>query len=691
MNFVRLGRVRFLAIFLSLWASVVVARLAELQLAEGGRYRARAQRQQERRIEVSPLRGSIFDREGRPLAVSVEASSVYAISEEVRNPRAAARILARHLGQPEATILARLRQKKGFVWVARKLDRAAATALAAEKIAGVHFVTETKRSYPKGSLAAAVLGYVGTDDKGLGGLEHFYDAAIRGKPGEIVALTDARRSTYGEAEAPNGKPPEEGASLFVSLDSGIQFAAERELAAAVLEAQARSGVAILLDPSDGAILAMATAPSFDPNDYARYPGDTRRNRAIADAYEPGSTFKIVTGSLALENSLVTLDETIDTGNGTIRIGNTVISEHDRKQYGALTLAGVFEHSSNIGIIRVGLRLGPARLWQGASGLGVGRASGVDLPGENAGIFRRPDRWSALSNAMISMGQEVSVTPLQLARVAAAIANGGRLVRPSLVRRIVHPDGRVDVIVPSPPQRVLSEATARTIRELLVGVVERGTGKKAAIPGFVVAGKTGTAQKAGVGGYQPGRYVSSFVGFAPSENPRIVGLVLIEEPKGGKYYGGDIAAPVFSRVVSQALGILRVAPEEQRLSQTLLASISTEKIHYPEGVVPVSVRSTVEPPPLLLPVEPAAAVSDGVPSAIGLSARQALAIFARNGLAARIEGSGFVVAQDPPPGAQVRTGTTCMLRLAEPAAAAEALGREGRERRAEEMTSPPPAP
>ncbi|HEX9305514.1 MAG TPA: penicillin-binding protein [Thermoanaerobaculia bacterium] len=691
MNFVRLGRVRFFAIFLSLWASVVVGRLAELQLAEGGRYRARAQRQQERRIEVSPLRGSIFDREGRPLAVSVEASSVYAIPDEVRNPAATARILARHLGQSQAAIIARLTQKKGFVWLARKLDRSAATALAAEKIAGVHFVMETKRSYPKGSLAANVLGYIGTDDKGLGGLEHFYDSTIRGKPGEIVALTDARRSTYGEAEAPSGKAPEEGASLFVSLDSGIQFAAERELATAVLEAQAKSGVAILLDPSDGAILAMATAPSFDPNDYGRSSGDSRRNRAIADAYEPGSTFKIVTGSLALENSLVTLDELIDTGNGTIRVGNTTISEHDRKQYGSLTLAGIFEHSSNVGIIRVGLRLGPARLWQGATSLGVGRASGVDLPGENAGIFRRPERWSGLSNAMISMGQEVSVTPLQLACVAAAIANGGRLVQPRLVRRIVHPDGRVEVIVPSPPRRVLSEATARTVRNLLVGVVERGTGKKAAIPGFVVAGKTGTAQKAGLGGYQRGRYVSSFVGFAPSENPRIVGLVLIEEPKGGRYYGGDIAAPVFSRVVSQALGILRVGPEEQRLPETLLASISTEKIHYPEGVVPASVRSTTEPLPVLSSMEPPAAVSDGVPSAIGLSARQALVLLARNGLAARIEGSGFVVSQDPAPGARVRTGSTCMLRLAEPAAAPEALGRGGRERRAEELISPPPAP
>ena len=689
MNFVRLARVRFLVVFLLLWASVVVARLAELQLAHGDRYRARAQRQQERRIEISPQRGSIFDREGRPLAVSAEASSIYAIPDEVQHPAEAARLLAPHLGMAPEAILARLTQKKGFVWLARKVDRAAAAGVRARKIPGIHFVAETRRIYPKGSLAANVLGYVGTDDRGLGGLEHFYDRAIRGKPGEIVALTDARRSTYGEAETPTGKLAEEGDSLFISLDSGIQFAAERELAAAVSEAQARSGVLVLLDPSNGEILAMATAPSFDPNEYGRYSADTRRNRAIADAYEPGSTFKIVTGALALENSLVTLDETIDTGDGKIRIGNTTISEHDGKQYGALTLAGVFEHSSNIGIIRVGLRLGPQRLWQGATALGVGRATGVDLPGENMGLFRRPERWSALSNATISMGQEVSVTPLQLVRVAAAIANGGRLVRPRLVRRIVHPDGRVDVIVPAPPDRILSEATARSVRDLLVGAVERGTGKKATIPGFVVAGKTGTAQKAGVGGYMAGKYVSSFVGFAPSENPKIVGLVLIEEPKGGRYYGGDIAAPVFARVVSQALGILRVAPEEQRLPQTLLASTSNERIHYPAGVVPVSVRSTLESAPtsLLFSAPESPAVSpDGAPSALGLSARQALALFARRGLLARIEGSGFVVAQQPLPGTQVRAGTTCVLRLAEPAAPAS-----GPERRAEEINSPPPAP
>ncbi len=683
MNFVRTARVRFLVIALSLWASVVVARLTQLQLADGGRYRARAQSQQERRIEVSPLRGSIFDREGRPLAVSVEVASVYAIPDEVAHPVETARLLASIVGVPEATLFERLTQKKGFVWLARKVDRPAAAAVRAQKVPGIYLVAETKRFYPKGSLAAGVIGYVGTDDKGLGGLEHFYDRTIRGKPGEVVALTDARRSTYGRSEAPNDRPPQEGASLVVSLDSGIQFAAERELAAVVAETQARSGVLVLLDPRDGAILAMATAPGFDPNDYRSYSADTRRNRAVADAHEPGSTFKIVTGALGIENALVSLDEAISTGDGTIRIGNTTISEHDGKRFGALTLAGVFEHSSNVGIIRVGLRLGPQRLWEGANALGIGRPTGVDLPGENSGIFRRPERWSALSNATVSMGQEVSVTPLQLIRVAAAIANGGRLVTPRLVRRIAHPDGRVETLTPPEGERVLSETTSHTIRELLVGAVERGTGRKAAIPGFVVAGKTGTAQIAGVGGYQPGRYVSSFVGMAPSENARVVGLVLIEEPRG-RYYGGDVAAPVFAKVVSQALGILRVAPEEQRLPETLLASRSSEKIRYPAGVVPASVRSAFEAE---TPVPPAATAPapGGAPSALGLSARQALALLARHGIDARFEGSGFVILQDPPPGVPIRPGTTCRLLLAEPAAA-PAPG----ERRAE-VSSPPPAP
>lgn len=700
MNPLRGKRLRIFTVVLLAWGGVVIGRLIQLQLVEGQKYRSRAQRQQERRIEVSGRRGSILDREGRELAVSVEVSSVYAIADEIEDPSTVADFLSPLLRMPREKISDRLSQAKGFVWLARKVEPAVSDQIRARKLAGIHLVAEPRRSYPKGSLAASVLGYVGLDDHGLSGLEYAYEKVIRGKPGEIIALTDARRSTYGEAETA-GRPAQEGAALTVSLDSGMQFAAEQELEATMRELDAKSGSVVLLDPWSGEILAMASAPSFDPNQYGRYPAEARRNRAIADAYEPGSTFKIVTGATALERGLIRLDEVIETGHGMIRIGRVTINEDKHHDYGALTLAGVFEHSSNIGIIRVGLRLGPERLFQGASAFGIGRPTGVDLPGEATGIFRPLSRWSSLSNASISMGQEVALTALQLARVAAVVANGGLLIQPRLVTAIRRPDGTVEKPSAPAPVRVLSEETARSLRTILAGVVERGTGTTAAIPGFSVAGKTGTAQKAGPGGYQAGRYVPNFVGFAPSDNPRVVAVVVVEEPHG-KYYARDVAAPLFARVVSQALDILRVAPAAQRLPSTMLAS-SDGRVAYPAGVVPVSVR---EPRRFSAPIaesleealpgiqslsEPGAPGEGGraavtTPDVVGLSARQALAVFARLGLTARLTGTGFVVSQDPPPGSAVRPGDFHTLRLSE---TAPPISRPGRGR--EETSSPVSGP
>jgi cell division protein FtsI/penicillin-binding protein 2 len=672
------GRARAFLVVLAVWALVVLGRLFQLQLAEGSRYRARAQRQQERRIEVSARRGSIYDRAGRELAVSVEASSVYAIPDEVSDSRRAARILSPILRVPERALAARLEQPKGFVWLARKLEPAAADRVKAARVAGIHMITESKRFYPKGALAASVLGYVGTDDDGLAGLEFYYDRAMRGRPGEIVALTDARRSTYA-SEAGGGKAPEEGESLAVSLDSGIQFIAERELARTVEAENAKSGSVVLLDPTNGEILAMASYPFFDPNHYGSAPADVRRNHAIADAYEPGSTFKIVTGSIALEHHLVRLDEIIETGHGAITIGRTTIREDRGHDYGALTLAGVFEHSSNVGIIRVGLRVGPERLFEGASALGIGKPTGVDLPGEGAGIFRPLSRWSSLSNASISMGQEVAVTALQLARVGATVANGGLLVTPHLVTRRIHPDGRIEPVAPPPPARVVSTETANALRDILVGVVERGTGAKAAIPGFLVAGKTGTAQKAGVGGYQRGRHVPNFVGFAPADAPRLVGVVVLEEPRG-KYYAAEVACPLFSQVMSQALGVLRVAPREERVPSTVLAS--GRELPLPPGVVPASVRLPESRPA----VEPEVIGPARTPDAAGLSARQALALFARLGTTVRLHGAGFVTGQQPAPGSILRPGQTHTLFLSE---TAPPISRPGRAR--EETSSVAPFP
>ena len=689
MNALRAKRLRLFALGLALWSAFVAGRLVQLQVVQGQKYRTRAQRQQERRIEVAGRRGEILDRQGRQLAVSIEVSSVYGIADEIEDEKSTAAALAPILGLPQPKVFEKLSRAKGFVWLARKVDPAVADSVRQLKLKGIHLVAEPKRFYPKGSLAASVVGYVGLDDNGLAGLEYEYDKAVTGKPGEIVALTDARRSTYGEAETA-GKPAQEGASLTVSLDSGLQFAAERELESTLEALQAKSGSAVVLDPWTGEILAMASAPGFDPNDYTRFGGEIRRNHAIADAYEPGSTFKIVTGSTALERGAIRLDEVFDTNHGLIRIGRITIKEDKHHDYGRLTLAGILEHSSNIGIIQVGLRLGAQRLFEGASAFGVGKPTGVDLPGEAAGIFRPLSRWSALSNASISMGQEVAVTALQLSRVAAVIANGGRLVTPHIVTSVRYPDGRVEKPQPPEPARVISEETAASLRAMLQGVVEKGTGTTAAIPGFTVAGKTGTAQKAGPGGYQAGRYVPNFVGFVPADNPKLVAVVVVEEPHG-KYYARDVAAPLFSRIVSQALDILRVAPTEQRVPSTVLAR-SEEPAGYPAGVVPVSVKNSgVEESPIVMPaVEAVAAGSDSssgpvTPDVLGLSARQALAVFARLGVTARLSGTGFVVSQDPPPGSPLRTAEPYSLRLSE---TAPPINRPGRGR---EESSPSSGP
>ena len=388
MNGVKRGRTRLFALILAVWGSVVVGRLVQIQIAEGSRYRARAQRQQERRIEIPGQRGSILDREGRELAVSVEAASIYAIPDDVQDPSRTAERLAPVLGMSSREVLEKLRSDRGFVWIRRQLDPEATDRVREFKLPGIHFVAEPKRFYPKGRLAGAVLGFVGTDAVGLAGLEHVYDGAIRGKPGELVALTDARRSRYGEAEAANSRPAQEGATLVLSLDSGVQFAAERELADAMREHRARSGCIVVMDPGERRSAGDGLGARLRPQRVRQVlRRDAWRNRAIADSYEPGSTFKIVTGALGLERGAVTLDEIIDTGDGTIRVANTTIQEDKNHHYGALTLAGVFERSSNIGIIRVGLRLGARSLYDGASSFGVGRPTGVDLPGENTGIFR----------------------------------------------------------------------------------------------------------------------------------------------------------------------------------------------------------------------------------------------------------------------------------------------------------------
>ena len=547
------------------WVGAVAARLYQLQVLRYDHYEAKARRQQQLVVELDPPRGTIYDARGRELAVSVQVESAWADPSDIADPKATAAALAPVLGVDAAGLARRLAKRSDFVWVARKLDPPLADRVRRLDLKGIRFLPESKRYYPMGELAAQVLGYVGTDNKGLAGIEQQYEAEVAGRPGRRTLLRDARRGTVvapGLAYA----DPQPGSDLYLTLDTTIQHIAERELAVAVEERHARSGSAVLLDPATGAVLAMATYPSFDPNSYGDFTPARWRNRVIADAYEPGSTFKVITAASALDAGLVRPEEEFDCGMGSITLLGHRIRDH--VPYGRLTFAQVIAKSSNVGVIKTALRLGDQRLYATIHGFGFGRPTGIDLPGESQGIVAPLSVWRPLTKADVAFGQGISVTPLQLAAALGAVADGGALRTPYVVAAVGR-DGRIERRHRGPRAGVvaqpISPATARQLTALLEGVVTDGTGKSAAIAGYRVAGKTGTAQKPGIGGYAGNGYVPSFVGFAPADRPALVAVVAVDEPQGFAYYGAQVAAPVFSTVLRQVLLYLDVRPERPALA------------------------------------------------------------------------------------------------------------------------------
>ncbi len=555
-NRISRSRLALLVGLLGLAHLMLFWRLADLQLVRAGDLRERAQRQHQRLVELDPIRGPIFDRHGSELALSAAVASVYADPSEVRSPASTARVLARALGVREGELRERLKSQRYFVWVKRKVSEAEKRRVESLRLPGVGFIEESQRFYPKRTLAAHVLGHVGMDNEGQAGLEFALDSEIRGQGGLALTLKNGHgQGFYTRLE----REPTGGAALTLTLDEVLQHLAERELGRGVKESGARQGTAVILDPRSGAILAMANTPTYDPNAPRRYGQEAWRNRAVTDAYEPGSTFKVFSAAISMDRGLSRPEEWIHCGNGGLRVGRRLVRDH--KRFGALTFAQVLEQSSNVGIMKVGLRLPPQRLYEGLRRFGFGERTGVELPGESGGILRRPAEWSGLSQAMMSMGQEVSVTPLQLAAAAAAVANGGVLRTPYLVERMVGRDGHIlRQGPPGPGERVVAEKTAATLRRVLEGVVLRGTGRGAALPGYRVAGKTGTAQKIDSSGrYSARDFVASFVGWAPARDPAILILVILDSPRG-LYHGGEVAAPVFARMALPALQYLRLPPD-----------------------------------------------------------------------------------------------------------------------------------
>ncbi len=633
------------------WFLAIESRLFYLQVMRHEQLVERAERQQSRSITAHPQRGEIRDREGRVLAYSVDADTIYAVPTDIDDPAATATALCNALDAcSEArrqVIERRLGQERAFAYVGRKVSPEAARRVAALGLDGVGFLKEDRRFYPNRELASHLLGYVGIDNQGLGGVESTYDDEISGRPGRMLIQTDARRQAFSRVE----RPPTTGATIELTIDKYLQHIAERELRAAVRAHEADGGTVVMLDPHSGELLAVANEPSFNPNAFGMAPAAALRNRAVQDVYEPGSAFKLVTTSAALQEGLARRDELFDVSAGVIRIGGTNV--YDMFTYGVLSLEDVIVKSSNVGTIEIGLRVGPERLSEYVRRFGFGRRLSPDLPGESAGIVHRPENLNDRAVASISMGYQVAVTPLQLAAAVGAVANGGELLEPRAVRAVIR-DGRRTERPRRVIQRAITPETAAELTGIMEAVVERGTARAARIPGYTVAGKTGTAEKLIDGRYSNVDHNATFVGFAPSRAPLFTMAVMIDTPRGARYTGGVVAAPVFKRVAEAALRHLAVPATGNSNRAVLRRRAATG----PAGSAAAR--------PAALPVRGTPAdTSNGqrvMPDLRGLSARRAVEALGPLRLGVRLEGDGFVTSQQPGPGQPVGHGAVAALHL-----------------------------
>jgi cell division protein FtsI/penicillin-binding protein 2 len=545
---------------------IVLFRLVTLQVLQAAELTVKADRQHQKTVSLEGARGTIVDRNGKVLAMNLEVPSVFGVPKEVDSPNRTARLLSPVLHVRVNELEQKLRQDRRFVWLARKLDPEQGRWFDRTRIEGIGVVMEGRRFYPKGPLLSHLLGFAGMDGQGLEGIERRYESDLQGEKRVTVLQRDAKGRTVFSKGQQAEQAPAPGHRLVLTIDEVIQYIVEKELDSAVVRAQAKSGTMIVLEPHSGALLAMAGSPRFDPNVLSNLSPDRWRNRALTDVYEPGSTMKAILAAAAIEERVMKPDTLVFGEQGSMAIASTVI--HDHEKLGWLTFAQVIQKSSNIGAAKAGMALGDQRLYQYLQAFGFGARTEIDLPGEVTGLLKNPKAWGRRTVASVSMGQEVGVTPMQMVAAIAAIANGGLLMKPYVVSEIRDAQDEVKrQMLPQVRRRVISTETARAVTRILEGVVTEGTGGKAAISGFRVAGKTGTAQKIDprTGAYSDSKFVSSFVGYVPADNPRLAMIVVIDEPQG-EAWGGAVAAPVFNRVGEQALSYLGVSsPEPVKLA------------------------------------------------------------------------------------------------------------------------------
>ena len=617
------SRLYLLGAVLLLWCVAICGRLVFLQIFSYGKFVKQAGHQQQRAIPLAAKRGVIYDRGGHELAMSVLVDSAFAVPTEVKDLPTAVSLITRITGDDYNVVLADCRAHKTFCWIARKAKDETIERINSLKLQGIHFQKEPKRFYPARDLAAQVLGSVGMEDSGQSGIEHQFDEELRGSPGKMFISVDARRQWFADVET----QPDPGDNLVLTIDKNIQYIAEKELEQAIHDTQAIAGTVIVENPHTGEILALANRPTFNPNLRKQITPEALTNRAVSYVYEPGSTFKLVTISAALEEKLTNPDELFDCQMGSIVYNGMRI--RDSKPHGLLPVWGVLAESSDVGSIKIALRLGEDRYYKYIRAFGFGQRTGIELPGETRGLTKPPSRWSKVSIAAISIGQEIGISPLQLAGLVSTFANDGVWVAPRIVTGTVQPQGTPQTVAfhPGESHRVISSYTAAEMRSMMEKVVldAHGTGRRAILEGYTSAGKTGTAQKVdpATGVYSKTKYIGSFAGFAPVNNPQIVVAVILDSAVG-LHQGGQISAPVFRRISQQVLEYLHV-PHDLPLApqhQLLLARAKTKDKDLEEGTpdhpgepletaeVNSAASTSAKPPSVARAPLPATAGADG---------------------------------------------------------------------------------
>jgi cell division protein FtsI (penicillin-binding protein 3) len=643
-------RVIVAAALLGLWASGIEAKLVALQVYEHADLVKRADSQQQRTFPAPAKRGDILDRRGRLLATSVDSDSIYAVPTGISDHEATVQKLCSALAdctpKDRQTLLEHLDGKR-WTWIRRQVPADAAARVRALNLDGIGFIKESQRFYPNRELAAHLLGWVGVDNNGLSGIESAYDSQIRGTDGKIMVATDAKRHAFDRME----RPPVSGSSVELTIDEYLQHIAERELHAGVVENHAAGGSAIIMNPHTGEILAMANEPTFNPNDYRDAEDIERRNRAIQDVYEPGSTFKLVTASAAIEGKVMPLDSMIDTSPGRIQVGTQLI--HDTENHGVLSFSDVIADSSNVGAIKIGFKVGRDLLSDYIQRYGFGHPVSRDFPSESPGIVWDPKKWNDGVLAHVAIGYQIAVTPLQMVAAVSSIANGGNYIEPRVVRAVYRGDRRY-VVEPKLARQPVTAETAATLTTIMEGVVDHGTATSAQMPGYTIAGKTGTAAKLINHRYSTTEYNASFVGFLPSRSPAVAIIVVVDSPHGKGYYGGVVSAPIFKRIAEATLRYMGVGPTINPAPPVLVARQTDSP------AVPTSTAASASPDSVV------SLVADGpigtMPDLTGMSARDAMRKLGRVGITPRISGEGVVVSQRPAPGAPLDDVDACDLVL-----------------------------